>query len=31
VIVSLREGLVRVSPHFYNSEDEIDRLLAALP
>ena len=31
VIVSLREGLVRVSPHFYNSEDEIDRLVAALP
>lgn len=31
VIVSLREGLVRVSPHFYNSADDIDRLLAALP
>jgi selenocysteine lyase/cysteine desulfurase len=31
VIVSLREGLIRVSPHFYNCEDEIDRLLAALP
>lgn len=31
VIVSLREGAVRVSPHFYNTEDEIDRLLAALP
>jgi cysteine desulfurase / selenocysteine lyase len=31
VIVSLREGLVRVSPHFYNSADDLDRLLAALP
>jgi selenocysteine lyase/cysteine desulfurase len=31
VIVSLREGLVRVSPHFYNTAEEIDRLLAALP
>lgn len=31
VIVSLREGLVRVSPHFYNSADDVDRLLAALP
>jgi len=31
VIVSLREGLIRVSPHFYNSPDDVDRLLAALP
>jgi cysteine desulfurase / selenocysteine lyase len=31
VIVSLRENLVRVSPHFYNSLDDIDRLLDALP
>jgi selenocysteine lyase/cysteine desulfurase len=31
VVVSLREGAIRVSPHFYNSEDEIDRLLEALP
>lgn len=30
IIVALREGFIRVSPHFYNSEDEIDRLLAAL-
>ncbi len=30
VSVSLREGLVRVSPHFYNDDEEIDRLLAAL-
>jgi cysteine desulfurase/selenocysteine lyase len=31
VITSLREGAIRVSPHFYNTEAEIDRLLAALP
>jgi cysteine desulfurase / selenocysteine lyase len=31
VITSLREGAVRVSPHFYNTEAEIDRLLATLP
>jgi selenocysteine lyase/cysteine desulfurase len=31
VIVSLREGAVRVSPHFYNSADDVDRLLGALP
>jgi cysteine desulfurase/selenocysteine lyase len=31
VIVSLREGLVRVSPHFYNDTDDVHRLLAALP
>lgn len=31
VIVSLREGAIRVSPHFYNTEDEIDRLLSSLP
>ncbi len=30
VIVSARRGLVRVSPHFYNSEEEIDRLLELL-
>jgi cysteine desulfurase/selenocysteine lyase len=31
VIVSLRGDLIRVSPHFYNIEDELDQLLAALP
>ncbi|MGH9396834.1 MAG: aminotransferase class V-fold PLP-dependent enzyme [Terriglobia bacterium] len=30
VIVSARRGLVRVSPHFYNTEEEIDRLLELL-
>ena len=28
VVTSVREGCVRVSPHFYNTEAEIDRLLA---
>ncbi len=31
VSVSLREGWVRVSPHFYNNDEDIDRLFAALP
>ena len=31
VIVSVRGNLIRVSPHFYNTEDELDRLLAVLP
>jgi cysteine desulfurase/selenocysteine lyase len=31
VIVSLRGKLIRVSPHCYNTEDELDQLLAALP
>jgi selenocysteine lyase/cysteine desulfurase len=30
VFVVARRGGVRASPHFYNDEDEIDRLLAAL-
>jgi cysteine desulfurase/selenocysteine lyase len=29
VIVSLREGALRVSPHLYNTERDIDRLLTA--
>jgi selenocysteine lyase/cysteine desulfurase len=28
VIVSLREGNLRVSPHLYNTERDIDRLVA---
>jgi selenocysteine lyase/cysteine desulfurase len=31
IIVSARCGMVRVSPHFYNSEAEIDCLLECLP
>lgn len=31
IIVSLREGRIRASPHFYNTEEEIGRLLKALP
>jgi len=31
VIVSMRGDLIRVSPHFYNTEQDLDRLLAALP
>jgi cysteine desulfurase / selenocysteine lyase len=30
IIVSLREGALRVSPHLYNSERDMDRLLALL-
>jgi cysteine desulfurase/selenocysteine lyase len=28
--VSARRGFVRVSPHFYNTEEDVDRLLRAL-
>jgi len=30
VIVSLREGALRIAPHLYNTERDIDRLLAVL-
>lgn len=30
VVVSLREGAIRTSPHFYNTNNDIDRLLDAL-
>jgi selenocysteine lyase/cysteine desulfurase len=29
--IALREGRLRVSPHFYNTEEQIDRLVATLP
>jgi selenocysteine lyase/cysteine desulfurase len=31
VMVSARRGRVRVSPHFYNTPDELDRLVDILP
>lgn len=31
VVVSLRGDVIRVSPHFYNTEDELGRVLDALP
>ena len=31
IIVSAREGRLRVSPHYYNSIDEIERFVRALP
>jgi cysteine desulfurase / selenocysteine lyase len=30
IVVSVRGGAIRVSPHYYNSEDEIAQLLATL-
>ena len=30
IVVDWRPGFVRVSPHFYNTEDEVDRVLAEL-
>jgi selenocysteine lyase/cysteine desulfurase len=31
IIISMRENALRVSPHFYNTEREIDQLLEVLP
>jgi len=31
IIVALRPLGLRASPNFYNTEEELDRLLAALP
>jgi len=30
IVVSQRGNLIRVSPHFYNTTEEIDRLLAVV-
>lgn len=31
IVIAGRRGFLRVSPHFYNDEEEIDKLIAALP
>jgi selenocysteine lyase/cysteine desulfurase len=31
VIISLRADFLRATPHYYNSDEDIDRLLEALP
>jgi selenocysteine lyase/cysteine desulfurase len=31
IVVAARRGFLRASPHFYNDEEEIDRLINALP
>jgi selenocysteine lyase/cysteine desulfurase len=31
IVIVLREKRLRTSPHFYNSGEQIDRLIAALP
>lgn len=31
IVISVRSGRLRASPHFYNSEKEIDRLIEVLP
>jgi selenocysteine lyase/cysteine desulfurase len=29
--IALREGRLRASPHFYNTEEQMDRLVERLP
>ncbi|MDB5173150.1 MAG: hypothetical protein JWN51_1923, partial [Phycisphaerales bacterium] len=29
--IALREGRLRASPHFYNTDEQIDRLIDVLP
>ena len=31
IIIALREGRLRVSPHFYNTREQIDRLVEVIP
>ncbi len=31
IVVSLREGAIRASAHLYNNEEDIERLVEALP
>ena len=31
IIIVIREGRMRATPHFYNSPEQIDRLIKALP
>ena len=31
IVIVVREGRLRASPHFYNTDEQIDRLVAALP
>lgn len=31
IVIALREGRLRVSPHFYNSEAQLDEVVGALP
>ncbi len=31
IVIAARRGFLRVSPHFYNDEEEIERLVRALP